>query len=56
MIRVLHSERVEVSFFLLWGLVLTAAALLYTFARVFIVVESFISLRHVPIRVYSGVT
>ena len=30
------------------------AALLYIFARTFIVVESFISLRHVPIGVYEG--
>ena len=30
------------------------ALLLYIFARVFIVVESFISLRHVPIGVYEG--
>lgn len=30
------------------------AALLYTSARIFIVVESFISLRHVPIGVYAG--
>ena len=29
-------------------------ALMYIFARVFIVVESFISLRHVPIGVYEG--
>ena len=40
---------------IIWG-VAAAAALLYTLARVFIVVESFISLRHVPIGVYSGVT
>ena len=31
-----------------------AATLLYIFARIFIVVESFISLRHVPIGVYEG--
>ena len=31
-----------------------AAMLLYVFARIFIVVESFISLRHVPIGVYEG--
>ena len=38
------------------GLILMggAAALFYTFARIFIVVESFISLRHVPIGVYEG--
>ena len=33
---------------------IVAAALLYIFARIFIVVESFISLRHVPIGVYEG--
>ena len=31
-----------------------AAVVLYAFSRVFIVVESFISLRHVPIGVYEG--
>ena len=34
--------------------VFVAAALLYIFARIYIVVESFISLRHVPIGVYEG--
>ena len=39
-----------------YGLILMggAAALFYTFARIYIVVESFISLRHVPIGVYEG--
>ena len=39
-----------------YGLILMcgAAAPLYIFARIFIVVESFISLRHVPIGVYEG--
>ncbi|KAL2052959.1 hypothetical protein ABVK25_006900 [Lepraria finkii] len=58
LIRILHSEGVKVSFSLFWGLVLTVAALLYTFTRVFIVVKSLISLRHVPVPIgaYSGVT
>ena len=34
--------------------ILWPAALIYIFARIFIVVESFISLRHVPIGVYEG--
>ena len=34
--------------------VVVAAVLLYIFARIFVVVESFISLRHVPIGVYEG--
>ncbi|KAK0515583.1 hypothetical protein JMJ35_001617 [Cladonia borealis] len=39
---------------LMFGLVIWTAMLLYVFARIFIVVESFISLRHVPIGVYEG--
>ena len=35
-------------------LALVLPAILYIFARIFIVVESFISLRHVPIGVYEG--
>ena len=44
-------------FVLLWMFLLSvvvAAVLLYIFARILIVVESFISLRHVPIGVYEG--
>lgn len=47
---------VKASLFIIVCVVAAAAALLYTLARVFIVVESFISLRHVPTGVYSGVT
>lgn len=39
---------------LIFALAVVAAVLLYIFARIFIVVESFISLRHVPIGVYEG--
>lgn len=35
--------------------VIFAFCILYPFGRVFIVVESFISLRHVPVGVYEGV-
>ena len=45
------GEWVAICMFLVAG---AAAMLLYIFARVFIVVESFISLRHVPIGVYEG--
>ena len=47
---------IEVNLFIIVCVVAAAAALLYTLARVFIVVESFISLRHVATGVYSGVT
>ena len=39
---------------LMFASVVVAAVPLYIFARTFIVVESFISLRHVPIGVYEG--
>jgi hypothetical protein len=44
---------VGVRYYVIIGLSLFAALLLYIAARVFVVVESFISLRHVPIGVYK---
>lgn len=43
------------SFFISLLFLVILGSLLYTFARIFLVVESFISLRHVPIGVYAAV-
>lgn len=50
------SEMFKEVYPILLGLFISVILLLYTFGRIFLVVESFMSLRHVPIGVYTGVT
>ena len=50
----LVKERFESSIALVFRIAIVLAGSLYMSARIFIVVESFMSLRHVPIGVYEG--